>query len=301
MFSPKRGKRPHEIHAPRQQTPQPKHCFFCPGSEHDTPPEIGRIPDEHHGWMMRWFENKFGVVSLADSPEVHMDDPWHIHQGAFGHHEVIVETNTHTKQLWDLSVQEIAWLLAVYDNRIQKISAVDGIEYVQVFKNHGVNAGTSIIHSHSQVIALPFVPEQVNAEADAVEAHDECPFCTLISKEMNGPRLCYQNESFVVLAPYASQFQYEAVILPRAHVSTLRDISSPMLCADSIAHVLATLKKLNADFNMVVQYGPPGRDFHLHIKFLPRLSTWAGFEYGTNVIVNPILPEVAASFYRGDA
>jgi UDPglucose--hexose-1-phosphate uridylyltransferase len=40
--------------------------------------------------------------------------------------------------------------------------------------------------------------------------------------------------------------------------------------------------------------------FHWHLIIFPRLTIWAGFEYATGIPVNPMAPEEAASFLRGD-
>jgi UDPglucose--hexose-1-phosphate uridylyltransferase len=38
---------------------------------------------------------------------------------------------------------------------------------------------------------------------------------------------------------------------------------------------------------------------HFHIEIIPRLATFAGFEFATGTIVNTMTPEAAAEFYRG--
>jgi len=38
------------------------------------------------------------------------------------------------------------------------------LRYILVFKNFGPAAGGSIPHTHSQIIAMPVVPENVQAE-----------------------------------------------------------------------------------------------------------------------------------------
>ena len=55
VYATDRGKRPHQIkqEAAKLKT---KTCFFCPGQEETTPPEIGRIEDKGK-WKVRWFEN----------------------------------------------------------------------------------------------------------------------------------------------------------------------------------------------------------------------------------------------------
>jgi len=62
--------------------------------------------------------------------------------------------------------------------------------------------------------------------------------------------------------------------------------------------VFVQLKKINASFNFFIHYSPEKENLHLHIEVAPRLATWAGFEFSTNAIINSVLPEDAARFYK---
>jgi len=51
-----RGKRPHEFKTEDDiyaDDKGPEKCFFCPGNESMTPPEIGRVKDDKGGWKLR--------------------------------------------------------------------------------------------------------------------------------------------------------------------------------------------------------------------------------------------------------
>ena len=77
------------------------------------------------------------------------------------------------------------------------------------------------------------------------------------------------------------------------------------------------LKKLKVclndpPYNMVLHTAPnpiarPGKpdywgtlqyDFHWHIELIPRLTKMAGFEWGSGLYINPVVPERAAKFLR---
>ena len=59
----------------------------------------------------------------------------------------------------------------------------------------------------------------------------------------------------------------------------------------------------NPAFNLTVNTAPRGdedEDYFLwHLQILPRLTTPAGFEMGSGMSINPILPEEAAAYLRG--
>ena len=125
-ISEERSKRPQELASPKSDVAHnPQSCYFCPGNEGQTPKEIGRIADTNGNWKIRWFANKFPAIS-TDS------------EGAYGFHEVIVETPESQKQLWDFSSAEIVELLGVYQSRISELMQDEKIEYVCVLKNHGI-------------------------------------------------------------------------------------------------------------------------------------------------------------------
>ena len=58
----------------------------------------------------------------------------------------------------------------------------------------------------------------------------------------------------------------------------------------------------NPHFNFVIHSAPVGdhqQDYYLwHIQILPRLTTIAGFELGSGIFINTMLPEEAATFLR---
>jgi len=172
-----RSKRPHQFKQEDdmyKNDPGPGKCFFCPGNEDQTPPEWGRIGDGDKGWKIRWFKNKFAAVESKGKFEVTTDNKYFTFSNAYGHHEVIVETPDHTQQMWDYNEEHLAMILKVYANRIDELGGKEHIKYVNVFKNHGKNAGTSIVHAHSQVISLNIIPHEVELKLKAIKKFEHC-------------------------------------------------------------------------------------------------------------------------------
>src|ERR671914_131725 len=63
---------------------------FAPGNEHETPPELYRVPDGE-SWKLRAFPNKFPALELAAlAPERDANPDLYTAQPAAGAHEVIV-------------------------------------------------------------------------------------------------------------------------------------------------------------------------------------------------------------------
>lgn len=278
---------------------EPKTCFFCPSSEHLTPPETGRV-EYKGGWKIRWFPNKFPAVDKKESGKIRQAK-FFTEGNSYGVHEVVVETQHHRSQLADLPVQQIRELLEVYKLRIRDLSRLNGVKYVDVFKNHGRDAGTSLVHSHTQVMALPQVPTLVAEEANAARRHKKCPYCRIIRLEAKSKRKILETKNVIAFAPFASRFNYEAWIFVRQHRRTMEEMEESELedIALALKKILVKLKKINASYNFFIHYSPEKEDLHFHIEVTPRLATWGGFEISTDAVINSVLPEDAARFYRG--
>ncbi len=305
IIAPGRGKRPEEFKTNDDiyaNDAGPQKCFFCPGNESLTPSETGRVKDNSSHWKLRWFPNRFPAVDRRGNPAVRNDNKYFTFSDAYGDHQVVVETKEHHKQLIDLSEDEIMDLLKVYSNRIDDMINQPNINYVCVFKNEGPKAGTSVVHSHSQIVSLNIIPPEVREKLDAVKKYPSCPYCDIIKIENKSFRHVHEDDTTVTFTPYASRFNFEVWIFPKNHYKTLVDFSQDELfdLAAAIKRVLRKMKEINANFNMVMFYAPKGDDLHFHIEILPRTATWAGFEFGTGVTINTVSPEDAAMFYRGE-
>ena len=298
LLSTDRGKRPHQLVLPIEKEKKGV-CFFCPGNEHLTPPETHSLEKEGN-WQIRVFPNKFAAVKNEGESNIKTDNTFFTFSNNFGYHEVIVETPDHNKELADLSIDEIKQVLEVFSHRIDSLSREEGVKYVQIFKNKGSKAGTSIPHTHSQVIAYNVIPSSIKEKITATNNFNDCPYCNIINIEKNSLRSIFENDSFVSFAPYASRFPLEAWIFPKEHVRFLSELTEEDYYnfAEILKKLLSKLKTINAPYNFFICYSPNNEDLHLHMEILPRINTLAGFELSTNNYINHISPEDAALFYK---
>ncbi len=299
-FAPERKKRVKQFK--KEETAQEGICFFCPGNESLTPAEIGRV-EKNGRWLIRWFPNKFPAVELKKGKV--KESGFLNKRPAYGMHEVIAETPDHKKQMWDLPAGHIKKILEIYKLRMRELTKLKGIKYVQIFKNHGRGGGTSLIHSHTQVAAIdripPLVQEEANAAGKFKKKSGKCPYCSIIKAESRTERKCFENRSMIVIAPYASRYNFETWIFPKRHVGNITELSEDETkdLADMLKRVLLKLRKLNVSYNFFLHYFPNGNDLHFHIEVCPRIATWAGFELSTEMIINSVMPEDAAKFFQG--
>ena len=298
FYASGRKKRPMEFFQGEKQNSSPKTCLFCPTNEHLTPKEIGRV-EEKGSWKIRWFPNKFPAVEMKGSAKLSKKNEFSIEGSTYGRHEVIVETRHHSKQLADLSVEHIKEVLEVCLLRINALSKAKSAQYVTVFKNHGSSGGTSLVHSHMQIASLPILPSEIIEKIRAIKKLGKCPYCAIIKLESKSKRKIMETKNAVAFAPFASRFNYEAWIFPKRHVQGIELNDKEIYDIALILRIiLLKLKKNNASYNFFFQYAPKSNDLHFHIEVAPRIAKWAGFEFSTGAVINSVMPEDAAKFYR---
>ena len=312
LISPERTGRPTDFAKESvDPTQRSDDCSFCPGNEATTPPEVFTIPMEGRGkgWQIRVVPNKFPAVESAAEFGRHGEGLFERLDGV-GVHEVIIENPDHAATLATLPDSAIENVLRAYQSRFRAIEKDGRFPYVLIFKNHGPEAGATLEHGHSQLVALPVVPPRARQELDGARAHfseqQRCIYCDIIGEEAEGARFVTGNDDFVVLAPFASRFAWEVWLLPRRHRARFVDASEAEL--SGLAPVLkTTLASLDEalglpPYNLIVQSAPFRDDsdehYHWHIEIAPRVATLAGFEWATGTYINSVPPEEAAQKLR---
>jgi len=313
VIATERAKRPDQMAMHRPAKPAVSFvadCPFCPGNENLTPPEILRLADGSGGWRARVIPNKFAALSADAKPERTIRRSRR-RMGGFGVHDVIVETPDHSLAMAEMSDSQVADILRIYKTRYDYLSLDPRIAHVTIFKNHGVDAGTSLEHPHSQMIATPVISYQVRQRfQEAMQHFDDfgsCIFCQIIEEELEEQkRIVLTSEHFVAMELFASPAPFYTHIYPRRHMASFGDISAKEIA--DLGRILRTvLGKLyhglqNPDFNFTIRTAPAElvgvRYFHWYMSIIPRLTRTAGFELGTGMFINTVIPEDAAEFLR---
>ncbi|MEX0679082.1 MAG: galactose-1-phosphate uridylyltransferase [Pirellulales bacterium] len=318
VFAPSRALRPKDAGNRGQPPPSgqgPANCPFCPGNEAFTPPEIYavRSPEKpgKSNWKVRVFPNKFPALRIEEDP-THSEDAQHMpSMGGCGAHEVIVESPQHDTFLGQQPAEQVELVLGTLQLRYRDLMRDRRFQTVILFKNHGLGAGTSLQHPHWQLIATPVVPrllrvQHIEAE-EYFDRHGACLFCVMLERELAAEtRLVSANQDYVAFLPFASHVPFETWIMPRRPQPSFMLVEPKQM--SSLAEIQKTaLLKLytglgNPDFNLTIDDVPRGDEdkeyFRWHMRILPRLSTPAGFELGSGMSINTVLPEEAAAFLR---
>lgn len=318
-LAPERAARPHDVKAanaaaPKEQRDHDPRCPFCVGNEAETSATIDAEldPADPSRWLVRVFPNMYPVVTAGEAVA-----PSDTQRGLFheipghGRHEVLVESPDHSRELAEQPLEQVERVLATLRRRARVLAAEPGIELVQIFKNQGSAAGSSLVHGHFQIVGMSVVPRQLRVKyqvaADYYNEHGVSVYTDLTRAELTaGVRVVGENAEFVAFAPFASRMPYETWIVPRTERSTFAALASEALpeLARMLVDVLTRLSRALQDppFNLVI-FSAPRRhadepDFVWHIEILPRLATPAGLELATGLAINPVLPEVAAQVLR---
>ena len=315
IIATERAARPTDFSRGRDwSAPDRDRCPFCAGREDQTPPEIYAVRDpgtrDGPGWKVRVVPNKYPALRIEG--ELFAEGaPLFERMDAVGAHEVIVETPDHDTHLGLLPDDHVREVLRAYRERYVDLDRDPRFKYALLFRNHGKTAGASLSHPHSQLIALPVLPRRVEEELEVARAyfadHARCLYCDVVSAELErGERVVYENDAFLAYEPYASRFPFETWVVPKFHQASFGDLGDEELpeLADALR---ATLHKLHAaldnpPYNFIVHSAPyeplPEHLYHWHIEIMPRLTSVAGFEWGTGFYINVVPPEQAAGFLR---
>jgi len=315
IISTDRRKRPNDFRFERAATLGRDQCPFCPGHEGMTPHEVlayrhnGSAPNTP-GWELRVVTHKFPALQVEGTLDRQPDGMFDRMNG-IGAHEVIIETPHHDRSLASMSEPEIERVLWAYRERIVDLKRDGRLRYILVFKNHGAAAGATLEHTHSQLIALPIVPDFLRQELSGARRHFEvkqrCVFCDVVHEDLrDGRRIIQENADIVALAPYAPRFAFETWLLPRRHGARFEE--APRHEYESLARMLkSVLQRMDRaletpPYNLIVHTSPFSEEtsdfYHWHVEIMPKLTRVAGFEWGTGFYLNPTSPEEAAHALR---
>jgi UDPglucose--hexose-1-phosphate uridylyltransferase len=314
IITTERRKRSSDFRLDSGTLPTSSFCPFCEGNEQHTPRETLSYrrsgSPNGPGWDVRVVPNRQPALQVEGSLERQGEGLFDKMNG-IGAHEIIIETPEHDQSLATLPTVGVERVLWAFRDRILDLKQDRRFRYILIFKNHGLAAGASLEHPHSQLIALPIVPRQVNDEVAGARQHytlkERCVFCDIIRQELESRvRVVAENADFVAVSPYAPRFAFETWVLPKRHGAHFEEAARHEY--ESLARMLKdTLQRMNRallspSFNLVVHSAPFVEGltdlYHWHVEIMPHLTKVAGFEWGSGFYINPTAPEEAAQVLR---
>jgi UDPglucose--hexose-1-phosphate uridylyltransferase len=324
VIATERSRRPTDFAKKERLQAKTEVCPMCPGNEQMTPPAVlvciesksgfRKTKDggdsRHRNWLVRCVPNLYPAFAPPKEKltrkQILIDSDLAM---AVGHHEVLIESPIHDEHPANARIPQLIHVVNCYIDRLRELSAKPYIRYVSIFRNHGIEAGASLSHAHSQIIATPIVPKTIREEMKAGkkfwDQNKECIFCNIIQKEHKGPRLVLENSKFTVFTPYASVHPMEFWIIPKKHETTPLGLSKAEVktLAETMKTCLGGLKALvndppyNYGFHLALDKNS-SKYYHWHLEVYPKLAIWAGFELSTGMYINTVTPEAAAEGLR---
>lgn len=319
IIASERAKRPTDFPARTHEKIDTKTCPFCPGNEQMTPPSVllylpsdGGIRkekdadgDRPQNWLIRCVPNLYPALS----PRKAISLPWnelYERKDGVGAHEVLIESPCHDEHLGLGRLEQTQLVIQTYIDRLKTLSRWG---YVCIFRNHRKEAGASLSHAHSQIIAAPMVPKRISDELAAsmiqYKEHNECPYCGIIKSERNSSRAIYENPSFIAFVPWAGVHPFEFWLLPKRHQQTLLQLreNEKRHLAKALNDCMRSLAKVLNDppYSFGFHISPSrGKHeyYHWHLEVYPKLTIQAGFENSTGIFINVTPPELAAQSLR---
>ena len=321
IVAPERSQRPMQLEGaePRHRVgKEDRPCPFCVGQERETPNEVYAIREpgtaaDGPGWQLRVVPNMFPAVRNATPRAERAGYSSSLFRSlpGSGRHEVVIESPEHLANPALLPDDLFRDVFIAYRERLIAHAADAALQYVSVFKNVGAEAGASLGHCHSQLVAMPLVPDLIRQELNGSKDHfartGRCVFCDIVKDELaDGSRVVAETANLLAVAAYAGRFSHETWVLPKHHASRFEGISNGLA-----AELAGLMKRLVIALDVVLAEpaynwflhaaplrSPELAEYHWHFEVMPRTSRPAGLEWGTGCFVNAVAPETAAEQLR---
>lgn len=247
-------------------------CFLCPGNRRAS----GAINERYTGvWT---FRNDFPTLTL-DSYETNTVLGPYRTRSSRGVAEVLNYSPHHSKRLSTMSVEEIAVVVDEWVNITLRLGADERIRYVLIYENRGILMGNSQPHPHGQIYAYGEIPDLLvkpqirKFQEYRQENEGRCFVCDALAAELeDGRRVLVNLPRVVAFVPFAAQFPYDVMILPREHLAFIRE-ASPETRHDIARTLKQVLTGLDGLFGVpyhyslaLIQAPTDGNDYGYHFQ-----------------------------------
>lgn len=234
----------------------------------------------------------------------------------YGFHELVIHSPDLDKNFEDFTPEQTRAVLELYLKRYNRLSHEPHIKHVQIFTNRGIEAGASIPHPHSQIVALPIAPPYIQDLIDAAGEHSKQHDSDICEEELakeihDSTRIVHEDSNFLVYCPYAPHADYHIRIMPKQPGSHFHEITEQQM--EHLSEIInLTFRRLDRiagipPYNAFIRTAPVHATeeqlcgFRWHIDIIPHLSTPGGLEISTGLDVITVFPEDAAHALRQDS
>lgn len=312
VIAPERAKRPQDFVIPKSvKVVDKSKCPFCEDSAGYVANKKNISANYENIYVI---ENRYPAF-LDDERKKSLrsyypENGFYRARASVGDHEVVI-VKDHDLSLLTFPMTIINDMFEAIRDRFVWIKEHEKVVSIMPIYNHGAESGASIDHPHAQIFASGIIANTVGRELDGADKYyginGACIYCDMIKHELKeNVRVIAENDDFVALEFYASRFPFETWILPKKHESQF-EMTSKKSMAEFSEVVSKALKMIDATLdnpplNFYIHTLPVIHDdsasYHWHMEILPRVSTFGGFELGSEVIINVMSPEEAANYLK---
>ena len=229
-----------------ETTDIPQHdasCYLCPGVTRSS----GIVNPDYQGPFA--FDNDFPSLT-GDSwaePDASSEDPFNelqLSMPSAGKCRVLCWSQRHDHTISDLTPAQVQQVAELWQAEHKHLSGLNHVAQVVMFENKGMETGTSNLHPHGQIYALPFVSDNAErmrkAQSEFYQKHHSGNQGSSTSDGQGGsansllPHLVSRSEYqashphsllieegryFKTIVPYFARFAYESWIVPKQPVA----------------------------------------------------------------------------------
>lgn len=292
-------------------------CPFC--TENSGLYEIFKI-DTNEGRQLTVVPNRYPILGIEGNLDKY---PYGLFDNisGIGANEVIIDSNRHGLKAKDYTENELFNLFRTFKIRMDDLSKDIRFKYLSAVKSIGKNAGEIIPHPHSQLVALPVIPANIENEVKNSQKYfiekERCIACDIIDSELHSrQRIVYENYDYIAFCQYSSEYPFSVSIYPKNHsfsyihtidnsLKQLSDITKEIFIRLSyllgdvsimMSIITSPLKDNRQDIKGLLNYLE--QSFHWHLEIRPVITPMSAVEWATGITVNPVAPEDAASYLR---
>ena len=301
LVSPHRSKRPwqgqNEAISNVQRPSYDPNCYLCAGNTRINGEENPKYKDVYV------FTNDFAALQTT-SPKFSINEGLFKAESEQGICKVVCFSPDHSKSLADMAIEDINKIVHTWQKEYTKLGNNDMINYVQIFENKGAVMGCSNPHPHGQIWGESSLPNEAykkdKQQRDYFNKNKSSLLGDYLKQELEtNERIIYQNDDFVVLAPFWAIWPFETMIVPKQQHANITKISEQenLGFADAISKITKAYDKLfecSFPYSSGIHQSPTNGEtnvhWHWHMSFYPpllRSATVKKFMVGYEMFGSP--------------
>jgi UDPglucose--hexose-1-phosphate uridylyltransferase len=302
LVSPHRAKRPWQGQVEKNEaTFLPEYdpeCYLCPGN---TRAGGKKNPDYTDTFV---FTNDFSSL-LPDTPPGNINEhDLFIAESENGLCKVICFSHLHNLTVPEMKLEKVRKVIEVWVKEYEELGKLDFINHIQIFENKGSMMGCSNPHPHCQIWAQKYLPVEIEKEQkhqlEFLKSHNSTLLSVYLESEIaRNERIICSNESFVALVPFWAVWPFEAMIISKRAVSSIKELDDKEKNDLAEIYIQLTIRydnlfEISFPYSMGIHQAPSDGiahpEWHLHLHFYPpllRSATVKKFMVGYEMMANP--------------